>query len=981
MLSFNFIYPWLLLLLIPAFLITLLPHFNLVKRFRRTRNRVIPLVMRIIVFVFAITTLAGMTISYTIPNKGNEVIVLVDVSENMPQEYVNKRENCISNIVLGLEEDLKGAKLGFVTFGYDQKYVSPLNTDIDEAYDAYLTTDVTPDGSATNIAAAIKYASGLFTEEATWKKVIIVSDGKETDEVALDVIRKLVSEDSKLFIDVVDLNSQYLDADAQIVGVIMPEYRVVAGQECDIRVKIQSNVSGNVLELSLYDNDVLSPGNGDKGAKTFASNGGDFEVVFDHTFSEGGLHTLRLELTEPEGNAKNNVYTCYYYIDIFNKVLIFESVEGDSLALADMLKENDATPDGPYDVKIINLGTATYDQLPKTVYDYRQYDQVILNNISNADLLAVDDILYKGKYPAPTETDPTIDEFKNTTINMLYSFVYDYGGGLFTVGGNDVTGAQHAYDVEDLKNTLLSQMLPVQVVDYTPPVGVMMIIDRSGSMSADKLSAARQGAYAVLEALTERDHMGIMTLDNNYATIIEMTSVLFKDKIRAAIDSIDTPSGGTVFPDAIRRAGQALQAMDNIQKRHVIIVTDGEPGGQEEDYLGYVRQFYRNNGTTFSVVLIGSSGSAKMQTLCDAAGGAAAGSKLYPITDNDKLAAQLREDINTPAIKELEPEIFNPTIASMLSPLTAGFDTLEDYPNKMIAQLGGFYGVKARNTEAGVDVVLRAEYDVPLYAQWSFGKGMVGSFMCDLKGSGDSWASEFMVDQDGITFIRRVISNLMPKESIRPSDLAYEFVEDNYTNTLTVFNALERGEYVQGAIYAPSLTGGEDQLVLSLNAKVGEEVDVATQDCYVLFEFTTNLEEYNTMYCNFVFKKAGVYRIDLVIYDATGMPTSVKASFFKDFAYSEEYNFFETDESKLQLKADLTSLAERGNGAYVTDIEDTEQLLNAEDTITKVWDPRTLFMILTIIMMLIDIAVRKFKFKWPHEIIRERRQKKNMTKK
>ena len=232
MIGLKFIYPWLLLLLIPALLITLLPHFKLLKRFRRTRNRIIPLILRIIVFVFAITMLAGMTISYTIPNKGNEVIILVDVSDNIPQEYVNKRENCVSNIVLGLEEDLKGAKLGIVTFGYDQKYVAPINSDVEETYDQYCTTDLTPDTSATNIAGALRYASTLFTEEATWKKIIVVTDGRETDESHLDVVRKLISEDDILYIDVVDLGTSYTDFDAQITDVTMPSYRVETSQEC-----------------------------------------------------------------------------------------------------------------------------------------------------------------------------------------------------------------------------------------------------------------------------------------------------------------------------------------------------------------------------------------------------------------------------------------------------------------------------------------------------------------------------------------------------------------------------------------------------------------------------------------------------------------------------------------------------------------------------------------------------------------------------
>ena len=166
---------------------------------------------------------------------------------------------------------------------------------------------------------------------------------------------------------------------------------------------------------------------------------------------------------------------------------------------------------------------------------------------------------------------------------------------------------------------------------------------------------------------------------------------------------------------------------------------------------------------------------------------------------------------------------------------------------------------------------------------------------------------------------------------------------------------------------------------MSLNQKVGEDVDLAEEQCYVTINFTQNAEETNSKYCTFVLKTSGVYRIDLVKYDAAGLPTDVVRSYYKSFAYSEEYDVFSDETTVRQLRDDLIALAQRGEGGYVTDIEDTSVLLNAEDTIVKVYDPRILFMILTIIMMLIDIAVRKFKFKWLHEIIRERKQKQKLV--
>ena len=53
-------------------------------------------------------------------------------------------------------------------------------------------------------------------------------------------------------------------------------------------------------------------------------------------------------------------------------------------------------------------------------------------------------------------------------------------------------------------------------------------------------------------------------------------------------------------------------------------------------------------------------------------------------------------------------------------------------------------------------------------------------------------------------------------------------------------------------------------------------------------------------------------------------------------------------------------------------------LENLVRTLARSFDPRILFAILIIVMFLLDVAVRKFKFKWPHEIIRDHKEKKKL---
>ena len=82
----------------------------------------------------------------------------------------------------------------------------------------------------------------------------------------------------------------------------------------------------------------------------------------------------------------------------------------------------------------------------------------------------------------------------------------------------------------------------------------------------------------------------------------------------------------------------------------------------------------------------------------------------------------------------------------------------------------------------------------------------------------------------------------------------------------------------------------------------------------------------------------------------------------------------------------MQKLATRGNGVLVNaeNLDSVSQILASFTTkIARSYDPRTIFMIVAICAFLLDIAVRKFKFKWLHEIIQERKNKKeeNQSKK
>ena len=79
-LQVNFSCAWLLLLIVPAVLLTLLPYFKLSKKFRKTRNRISSVVLHLTALVLCIFVLSGMTFDYEVHNSENELVLVVDAS-------------------------------------------------------------------------------------------------------------------------------------------------------------------------------------------------------------------------------------------------------------------------------------------------------------------------------------------------------------------------------------------------------------------------------------------------------------------------------------------------------------------------------------------------------------------------------------------------------------------------------------------------------------------------------------------------------------------------------------------------------------------------------------------------------------------------------------------------------------------------------------------------------------------------------------
>ncbi|MBQ7909296.1 MAG: VWA domain-containing protein [Clostridia bacterium] len=907
--SITFSNPWLLLLLVPAALLTLIPYFRLNKRYRCTRNRIVSMALHVVIMVLAVALLAGLGIDYDLPNDKNEVILLVDAS--FSEEALTEEKNQFIKDVV--DSNNSAFKLGIVTFGYDQVYAAELTKDMSTVYASYLQAPL-PDVTATDVESALNYAATLFEYPET-ARIVLISDVLETDGSLAKTIKSVAAKGIK--VDTVYMSDDSRDDEVQLIGMERPEERIEVGSPFSVKLSLQSNYQGTAT-VTPYDNDVA----GIPFELELKEGIQDIYVPFEFTLP--GLHRMSFEIMAGGDTlAENNVFHSYIYLEIFDDILVIESNHNESEALCRMLKDE-------LNATVMNIGSV--GGTLTTVDDLRRYDEIVLVNVSNGDM-------------------------PEGFVALLHTYVHDFGGGLFTICGNtpdsdpnDEEWTANAYTREDMYGTLYQDMLPVEAINYTPPTAVMIIIDRSGSMTTDtdgkllpesenKLLFAKNGATECLELLSERDYVGIMSFADSFTEHIELTPRTQRDKILAAIEHINgEDGGGTNFSPALERAGKALAAMTDVENKHIIFISDGEPSAGDADRYKYWLQENAKNGITTSFIGVRCTNSAKntMKILLTQYAGMSE-ENFHDVVDLNSASSTIKKDFEVNKIMDVNYETFTPKINDVNSPIVEGV-LQENMPT-----LDGFYGLKVKED---ADVILSGRF-TPIYAQWSYGLGRVGTFACDLNGT---WSSSFIDTPEGNDIVNNIVASLFPLEDLKPKEIEVEHEGGNYFTKLNIFTDLIDDQYIEVTVTSPATAGGESE-VQTLTAGAG--------DNYSRLSFTV--------------KTSGIHEIVTRKRAADGTLLA-ETVIYKALSYSQEYNVF-TD--KDAAKALSEQLATDGRGII---IEEPYQVYENAAKLRHVdIDPRIPMMIALLILFLLDIAVRKFKWKWPHELIRDRKAKKAMA--
>ncbi|MGB6406841.1 MAG: VWA domain-containing protein, partial [Planococcus donghaensis] len=665
---------WLLLLL-PAIL-----YFGwfAVKNYR-VSTKLIKVVFLLRATAVALLIFALATPSLFSPVKEEQVIFLLDRSASL--------EGLQTEMAEAVEDALKAKKdhqsVAVYTFAEDFQSLLPM-TKNPQTLPAEVS--VSQNGN-TNIARALELASNSGdTNLAT--RLVIITDGNETQSSAVESLNRLQS--YRLQVDIWPIE-QTTKNDMAISRFETPA-RAFLGESQSFTIAVDSDEEAKAkLIFSANDRDLdIQPIEVLEGQNVYS---------YSYPANVEGLqkYEVRLE-TEEDAYLENN--SLYSITEVAGNPEVLVVNGGEPSPIPALL-----------DTGNLRVTELTSTQLPSSLSAMLRYDSIIFDNVSGT----------------------AIGEQQMAIIEQA---VRQFGVGFMMVGGDQSFGLGGYF------KTPIERLLPVEMEvkgkHELPSLGLMIVMDRSGSMMGLKMELAKEAAARSVELLRSDDTLGVIAFDDQPWEILPTGKVDDPKKAADKILSI-TPGGGTEIYRSLEQAYTELEDLE-LQRKHIILLTDGQ-SSTSNDYDALIENG-KDHNITLSTVSIGQDAD---RNLLEQLAGTGSG-RFYDVTDATTIPAILsRETIMMSRTYIVDKPFYPIVYSSKWNNLFA----------EGVPQLNTYIATTAKNTAS---VALESEEEDPILASWNYGLGKTIAYT---SGSG-AWSGDFQSWSNWPDFWNRSAAELLP---------------------------------------------------------------------------------------------------------------------------------------------------------------------------------------------------------------------------
>jgi uncharacterized membrane protein len=544
-------------------------------------------------------------------------------------------------------------------------------------------------GGQTDLAAAVRLAVGLFPP-GRGRRLVLLTDGMETRGDLLAAAREAALAGVRLE---AAPNAGEARPDVRVLRLEPSRSRLHEGAVLRLTATVESSLAGSG-RLRLFVNGFAV-----ESRPLTVAPGETKTVVFEQTPDQRNVYRFRVRAEGFPDDALPENNAALALVEVLGPpVLLY--IEGD--------REEAEHLAGAMQEQGLRLVVRPPEGIPDRLPGLAGFDGLILSDVPAQRLTA-------------------------RQMAVIRDYVEDLGGGFVMIGGRNSFGVGGYY------RTPIEDILPVKMKARDPEerysVALALVLDRSGSMSGQKIELCKSAAIATAEMLSPRDWMGVVAFDSQAHWVVPMVRA-GKGTVSAQVAGL-TAGGGTNIQPGMLAAREALAGVQ-ARVKHMIVLTDGHTGGSGYPQLAAQLQA---EGVTVSTVAVGQGADAALlQSIAQAGGG-----DFHMTTDPSNLTRIFTQDAMVHAGRLLREEPFAPRRAEH-HPMLSGWEP------ETVPELLGY--VKTRR-KATAQTLLVTDLDEPLLAHWRFGLGRVTAFTSDCK---SRWAALWLARWPGYgTFWAQVL--------------------------------------------------------------------------------------------------------------------------------------------------------------------------------------------------------------------------------
>ncbi|MDP6115850.1 MAG: VWA domain-containing protein [Planctomycetota bacterium] len=657
--------------------------------------------VRSVLTVLLLLGLAGP--AWVLKTYEQSVIFVMDHSQSQGKSGVEsafKRANQLAETLP------RNTSIGFVSAGRSTKVlqVPELGHEPKEPNLEIIETD----GAQSDLASAVAMARGLFPP-ATSRRLVLLTDGVQTRGDLESAARD--ASVAGITIDAVPVAGE-ARPDVRAIRLRSSHSRLHEGATLALHADIESSLDGKG-RIRLFENGIEV-----EERALDVKVGDQRSLLFRRTPDQRNLYTYRVRLEGFEGDAIPQNDEAMTLVDVRGRpfLLYVEGEREEAHYLANAMESEG-----------IRLQVRPAHSIPESLQELAGYDGIILSDLAARFLT--------GK-----------------RMSLMRDYVEQLGGGFLMIGGASSFGVGGYY------RTPIEDILPVKMkapdTEERVSTALVLVIDRSGSMSGQKIELCKSAAISTVELMSSKDYIGIVAFDSQARWIVPITKVKSPSSISSQISTINAGGGTNIHPGMV----EGRQALNSVRAKvkHMIVLTDGHTGGS--GYQALAAQIHSEKTTISTVGVGGGADIGLLQSIAAAGGG-----QFYQTTDPSTIPRIFTQDAMVHMKKMVREEAFKPRQVER-HPMLKGWDS---------SKAPELLGYVKTNRKATAQVPLVTDLGDPLLAHWRYGLGKVTAFTSDCK---SRWSSLWLTGwRDGYSqFWAQVLREMARPPQGRLMDIRLE---------------------------------------------------------------------------------------------------------------------------------------------------------------------------------------------------------------